>query len=275
MAEADILLAPSFPVKLVSKARRLKWFQCTNAGIDTVLPIRDQLNELIITNARGVHGELIADYVIAGITMLHWDFPRFMREQARKEWRDRSITLLAEQTLGVVGLGSIGAAIARRAKGAGMRVIGCKRDVTEPVPYVDELLPSSGLEELLTLSDFVVLAVPRIPETERLIGRAQFRQMRRTAFLVNIARGAVVAESELIEALVSGEIAGALLDVFEQEPLPAESPLWTMPNVIVTPHVAGWRSDYDRRTLDIFSENIHCFLEDPPLQNVIDLSRGC
>ena len=129
----------------------------------------------------------------------------------------------------------MGAAIARRGKSAGMTVVGSKRDVTQSVACVDRLFPPNGLTELLQLSDFVVLAVPQVPETTGLIGREQIRLMRRAAFLVNIARGSVVVESELIEALRAGTIAGALLDVFEREPLPADSPLWTMPNVIVTP----------------------------------------
>ncbi|WP_139044190.1 D-2-hydroxyacid dehydrogenase [Allomesorhizobium alhagi] len=274
VAKADVLLAPDFPVEFFDKTRRLRWFQCTNAGVDSILPIRDRMNDLIITNVRGIHGELIADFVIGGMSMLHWDFPRFMREQSRKEWHGRSVAPLAELTLGVVGLGSIGAAIARRGKSAGMTVIGSKRDVTEPIPGVDRVFPPNGLAELLELSDFVVLAVPHVPETERLIGREQLRLMRRTAFLINVARGAVVAESELIEALQAGIIAGALLDVFEREPLSVDSPLWTMPNLIMTPHVAGWSNDYNARVFDIFSDNLRRFLENKPLRNVVDVKRG-
>ncbi|MFB6418791.1 D-2-hydroxyacid dehydrogenase [Bradyrhizobium tunisiense] len=274
VAEADVLLAHSFPVEAFDKARRLRWFQCGSAGVDSVMPIRNRIGDLIVTNARGMHGEVIADFVVAGMTMMHWDFPRFMREQSRKEWRPRSVAPLAERTLGVLGLGSIGAAIARRAKSAGMRVIGSKRDVAEPIAGVDRLFPPEGLAELLQLSDFVVLAVPHVPETARLIGREQLQLMRRTAFLINIARGSVVAESDLIEAIQEGAIAGALLDVFEREPLPADSPLWTLPNVIVTPHVAGWLSDYNARVFEIFSDNLQRFLEKKPLCNVVNLKRG-
>ncbi|UWU75861.1 D-2-hydroxyacid dehydrogenase [Bradyrhizobium huanghuaihaiense] len=275
VAEADVLLASRFPIEDFDKARRLRWFQSTAAGVDKILPIRDRLGDLIVTNARGLHGEVIADFVMAGMTMMHWDFPRLMREQSRKEWPDpRYIAPLAERTLGVVGLGSIGAAIARRGKSAGMTVVGSKRDVTKPIEGVDRLFPSDGLAELLQLSDFVVLAVPHIPETTKLIGSEQLRLMRRTAFLINIARGSVVAESELIEALQAGTIAGAVLDVFEREPLPADSPLWTMPNVIVTPHVAGYASDYTTRLFEIFGDNLQRFIENKPLRNVVDLTRG-
>lgn len=274
MAEADVLLAHSFPVESFDKARRLRWFQCASAGVDSILPIRDRISDLIVTNVRGLHGETIADFVMAGMTMMHWDFPRFMRDQSRKEWHPRASAPLAERTLGVVGLGSIGTAIARRGKSAGMRVVGSKRDVTELIAGVDRLFPPEGLPELLQLSDFVVLAVPHVPETARLIGREQLQLMRPTAFLVNIARGSVVAESDLIEALQKGVIAGAVLDVFEREPLSADSPLWTLSNVIVTPHVAGWLSDYNARVLEIFSENLQRYLEKKPLHNAVDLKRG-
>ncbi|WP_050425981.1 D-2-hydroxyacid dehydrogenase [Bradyrhizobium tropiciagri] len=234
---ADVLLASRFPVEVFNKARRLRWFQFSKTGIDSVLPLRDRLGELLVTNARGTQSEIIADFVMAGITMMHWDFPRLMREQCRKEWRQREVAPLAQRTVGVVGLGSIGAAIPRRARSAGMTVVGSKRNVSEPVPGVNILLPPERLDDLLVLSDFVVLAVPHVPETIGLIGRNQLRLMRRTAFLVNIARGSVVVEDELVDELRLGTIGGALLDVFEREPLPVDSSLWTMSNVIVTPHI--------------------------------------
>lgn len=276
VAEADVILASAsrFPVQFFEKARRLRWFQSTIAGVDSILPIRNRIGDLIVTNARGIHGGLIADFVMTGIGMMHWDFPQFMRKQSRKEWHTRCVSPMAERTLGVVGLGSIGAEIARRGKSAGMTVVASKRDVTEPIAGVDRLFPPDGLAELLQLSDFVVLAVPHVPETNRLIGREQLRLMRRSAFLINVARGSVVAESELIEALQAGTIAGALLDVFEREPLAPESPLWTMPNVIITPHVAGYPSDYTARIFEIFADNLQRFLEQKPLRNVVDLKRG-
>lgn len=274
MTEADVLLAPRFPIDLFDKAHRLRWFQCSTAGIDSVLPIRGRIGDIIVTNARGIHGETIADFVMAGMVMMHWNFPRFMREQSRKEWHPRHVAPLAERTLGVVGLGSIGGAIARRGKGIGMTVIGSKRDVTQPIAGVDKIFPPNRLAELLQFSDFVVLAVPTIPETTKLIGREQLQLMRHTAFLVNIARGSVVVERELIEELRAGTISGALLDVFEREPLPVDSPLWTIPNVILTPHVAGYTSNYTSRVFEIFGENLQRFLENKALRNVCDLKRG-
>lgn len=274
IGEADALLAIRFPVEVFDQAKKLRWFQCTSAGVDSIFPIRDRVGHITVTNARGIHGDIITDFVMAGVTMLHWDFRRFLREQAERKWNPRFVAPLAEKTLGVVGLGSIGATIARRAKSAGMTVVGSKRDVSVPVHGVDRLFAPDALKDLLRHCDFVVLAVPATAETVGLIGAAEIRCMRREAFLINIARGNVVVEAELIKALREGSVAGAMLDVFEREPLPQDSPLWDMPNVIATPHVAGSPTNYTERVFSIFADNIERFLNGQALKNVVDLRRG-
>lgn len=274
LGEADALLGFRFPVEMFDQAQRLRWFQCTGAGVDSMFPIRDKAVHITVTNARGIHGDIIADYVMAGATMLHWDFRSFLSDQAKGKWHSRSVAPLAEKTLGVVGLGSIGSTIARRAKSAGMTVLGSKSDTSTPIDRVDRLFGSDGLKDLLALCDFVVLAVPATPHTVGLIGAAELASMRRDAFLINIARGTVVVETELIDALRSGTIAGAMLDVFEREPLPRESPLWDMPNVIATPHVSGTPTNYTERVFSIVSENIERFLKGQTLRNIVDLQRG-
>ncbi|MDE5464847.1 D-2-hydroxyacid dehydrogenase [Bradyrhizobium sp. CSS354] len=274
IGEADALLASRFPVELFNKAKKLRWFQCTNAGVDSILPIRDRAGHIAVTNARGIHGDIITDFVMAGVTMLHWDFRRFLQEQAERKWNPRYVAPLAEKTLGVVGLGSIGATIARRAKSAGMTVVGSKRDISIAVEGVDHLFASDRLAELLPLCDFVVLAVPATADTIGLIGAAEFARMRGDAFLVNIARGNVVVEADLIKALQTREIAGAMLDVFEHEPLSQDSPLWDMPNVIATPHVAGSPTNYTERVFSIFGDNIGHFLKNEPMRNAVDMRRG-
>lgn len=276
VAEADIILGSvgRFPAKLFEKARRLRWFQATGAGVESLLPARDRIGHVVFTNAKGLHGEIIADFVMTGIGMMHWSFPQFIREQLSQQWNPRWFEPIADKTMGVVGLGSIGAAIGRRGKSAGMTVVGMKRDTTHPVDGIDRLLPPDGLDELLQTSDFVVLAVPHVPETTGLIGREQFERMRRGAFLINIARGSVVVERELIAALTEGTIAGAVLDVFEREPLPSDSPLWMMPNVLITPHISGSPTGYAPRVFEIFSDNLQRLIERKPLRNVIDLNRG-
>ncbi|MER8747477.1 D-2-hydroxyacid dehydrogenase [Mesorhizobium sp. M1004] len=274
IGEADALLAFRFPVEVFDKAKKLRWFQCTGAGIDSIFPIRERVGHLKVTNARGIHGDVIADYVMAGVTMLHWDFRRFLQEQKDRQWNPRFIAPLADKTLGVVGLGAIGGTIARRAKSAGMTVVGSKRDVSVPIDGVDRLFPSGALEEMLPLCDFVVLALPAKPDTVGFIGAADIARIRPHAFLINIARGSVIVEAELIKALQSRAIAGAMLDVFEREPLPQESPLWDMPNVIATPHVAGSPTNYTERVFSIFADNLDRFLKGQALTNVVDLSRG-
>lgn len=271
---ADALFASRFPVELLEQTKKLRWFQSTRAGVDCVIPIREKLGHVTVTNARGIHGDIIADFVMGGVTMLHWDFRRLFREQAERKWSPRYVAPLAEKTLGVVGLGSIGATIARRAKSAGMTVVGSKRDVSVPVDGVNRLFAPEALEELLPLCDFVVLAVPATPETIGLFGGAEIARMRSSAYLINIARGSVVVEAELIQALKANTIAGAMLDVFESEPLPKDSPLWSMPNVIATPHVAGSSISYVDRVFSIFSDNLERFLQGQQLMNVVDLKRG-
>ena len=274
IGEADALLAFRFPAEVFHKAKKLRWFQCTGAGIDSLFPVRDKVSHISVTNARGIHGEIIADYVMAGVTMLHWDFGRFLREQEQKTWSPRFVTPLSEKKLGVVGLGSIGSTIARRAKSTGMTVIGSKRDISVPVEGVDRLFSAESVREMLPLCDFVVLALPSTPDTIGHIGAKELACIRKDAFLINIARGNVIVEAELIKSLETRAIAGAMLDVFEREPLPKESPLWKMPNVIVTPHVAGSPTQYAERVFEIFAENIDRFLKAEPLKNLVDLKRG-
>jgi phosphoglycerate dehydrogenase-like enzyme len=274
IGEAEALLSFRFPVEVFDQAHKLCWFQSTGAGVDSMFPIRDRAGHLTVTNARGIHGDLIADYVMAGATMLHWNFRGFLRDQAERQWNPRPIRPLADMTLGVVGLGAIGATIARRAKSADMTVVGSKRDVSVPVEGVDRLFAADALAQMLPLCDFVVLAMPATPDTVGFIGAREFAHMRRGAFLINIARGSVVVEADLIAALRSGAIAGALLDVFEKEPLPQDSPLWDMPNVIVTPHASGTPTGYMQRVFSIVAENIERYLTGQALKNVVDLRRG-
>lgn len=274
IGDAEILLSNRFPAELVGQARHLKWFQCTMAGVDSALSVRDQISDVIISNARGIHGAVIADYVIAGMTMLHWNFPAYLQDQKEKLWRAHPVTPLAEMTCGVIGLGSIGATIAQRAKSAGMRVLGSRRDTTQTVEGVDQIFALDDLDTMLPECDFVVLALPATAQTVGVIDAKTFAAMKSSAIFVNIARGNIVVEKDLVAALQNGIIGGALLDVFEVEPLPAPSPLWTMPNVIVTPHAAGYPSDYAGRAAQIFTDNIGRYLSGAPLKNVVDPQRG-
>jgi len=180
---------------------------------------------------------------------------------------------LPEATALVVGVGGIGAEVARLASAFGIRVIGIDERRTAPPLGVAELHRSAALDEQLPRADFVILTVPHTPETEGFMNRARFRRMKRTAFFINIGRGMTTRLDDLAAALQAGEIAGAGLDVFEQEPLPAEHPLWTLPGVLITPHTAGYGPYLDERRYEVFTDNCRRFLAGEPLRNLVDKSR--
>ena len=185
--EAEVIMASKFPVETLARARRLRWIQLTSAGAEHLVPVRDVLGGVIVTNASGVHAALAADYVFGVLVMLQWGFPQLLRRQQAREWGFQFTPPLAGKTLGIVGLGSIGAEVARRAPAFGMTVIGLRRQ-PGPVDGVDRVLGPSGLPELLRDSDALVLSVPGTAETHGMIGEPELRMMRRGAFLINIAR---------------------------------------------------------------------------------------
>jgi len=271
--DAEVLLAWRFPLHALKRARRLRWIQLTSAGVDHVVDAAGDLGGVVVTNARGIHAALMADYTIGAVVMLQWNVRRLLRNQAARVWRHQYTEPLAGKTLGVVGLGSIGGEIARRGAAMGMRVLGMRRD-PRPAAGVERMFGPAELREMLASCDFVVLVVPGTASTRGMIGEGELRSMRPSAFLVNVARGSVVDEPALVRALEEGWIAGAALDVFATEPLPPASPLWSMDNVIVTPHVAGEPAEYAHRAFEVFAQNIVRWRDGRPLQNVVDLTRG-
>ncbi len=272
-AGAEIILASPFPVDALAGATGLRWIQCTNAGVDFLVPARAHLDGVVVTNVSGMHGSVMADYAIGVMVMLQWNFRGLFAEQQARKWRARYVEPLEGKTLGIVGLGSIGTTIARRAGALGLRVVGVKRS-PEPVEGVDHVHGPAELGAVLPQCDFVLLAVPSTAETRRMIGAPELGAMRKGAFLINVARGDIVDEAALIQALESGHLGGAALDVFAVEPPAPDNPLWSMPNVIVTPHVAGAPAMYVERAFEIFAENLERFRSGMPLRNVVDLALG-
>ena len=270
---ADAVIAWKLPLEVLPRAKRLRWIQLTSAGAEQLLPARDMLRDVVVTNTRGIHVDLMADYALGVLVMLQWDFPRMLRDQQARTWDQRLALPLAGRTLGVVGAGAIGGEIVRRAAAFGMDVIAVRR-TPGAVEGAREVVTAGRLRQALPQCDFVVLVVPVTDATRGMIGAAELHAMKRTAFLVNIARGSVVDEAALITALRQGVIAGAALDVFDEEPLPADSPLWALPNVILTPHVAGEPADYARRVADVFLDNVARWRRQEPLRNVVDFERG-
>ncbi len=273
LPEAEILLGFRFPVESLARRKRLRWIQVTSAGAEFLLPLRSELEGVAITNGRGIHGAPIAEYVMAAMTMLQSDFPAFLRAQGQNRWVRRPVETLKGRTIGIMGLGAIGAEIAVRAAAFGMRVLGVTRSASA-VPGCTAVRTSADLAQTLAECDFVAVTLPLTEATRGFLDEAAFAAMKDGAYLVNVSRGGVVDERAMTKALASGRLAGACVDVFEVEPLPADSALWSMPNVIVTPHIAGMRSDYVDRLLDLFVANLDAYQRGAPLANVVDLTRG-
>jgi len=252
----------------------VRWIHSISAGVDHVLDEGVRAHPAVLTNARDVFAIPIAEMVVAYILMIVKRLPEFLANQREGHWRKLALREAAGLTVGIIGLGSIGAEIAHRCSALGMRVIATRRQVIQPIADVALLLPPERLAELLTAADFIVIATPLTPETRGMIGVAQLQLMRASAWFINIARGPIVDEEALIQALHEGWIAGAALDVFAQEPLPVTSPLWQMSNVILTPHNSWNTPHLEEREATLFIANLQRYLRGEPLQNVIDKTRG-
>ena len=284
LPEAEIICSYWMPANWRQLAPHLHWLQCSSAGVDGLLPtgVLDADSEVIVTTATGVHATTISEYVFGSILMFNRNWPEMVRLQDRHvwprsaSWYNLGARELVDQTVGIIGLGHIGRRVAQLARAFGMHVLATRRTVSngEKDPDVDQLYPMEQLQELLRLSDYIVLAVPLTQETEKLMGEAELRVMPRNAYLVNVARGRVVDEEALIRALQERWIAGAGLDVTEEEPLPANSPLYSMPNVILTPHISGLSAHYDKRLTALFAENLQRYRSGQPLRNRYDPERG-
>lgn len=275
ISDADIFYGGRLTGEQWLRARRLTWIQVPWAGVNTLLATPGIAeSDVIVTNSSGIMADSVADQVMGAVLMLTRDLASQVRAQDRGEWaryetESPKRQLLRGKTIGILGFGSIGRAIAVRARAFGMRVIAMKRTVESIPPELDEAFGSDSLDALLAQSDVVVVALPLTPQTRGLLGREQFAHMKPTAHFVNIARGAVVREDALVDALRDGVIAAAALDVFENEPLPAESPLWSMPNVLVTPHSSGAFLGFGAASAELFIENLGRFVRGEELRNVV------
>lgn len=282
LADAEIACAPNRPAPLLALAPRLRWVAFWGAGLDRSLTPDLLARGLLVTNASGVHGPNIAEHVLAFMLMFSRRMPLHLRDQLRHQWAHHTSYAegpgeLSGQTLGILGLGRIGEALAARAKAFGMRVLATKRDVGTrhgAGTDVDALYPPDQLDALLRASDHVCVCLPYTPQTHHLLDARRLAEVRPTAYLYNIARGRIIDEAALVDALRAGRIAGAGLDVFETEPLPADSPLWDLENVLITPHVAGLTPHYFTRFAALFVDNLRRFLSGQPLRNLYDPARG-
>ena len=289
---AEVLYALS-DIPRPEQAPNLRWVQAHSAGVDQLRDHGLWDSDVVITTASGIHAPNIAQYVMA--QMLAWAnrVPKWLRFQAQSQWPENRWEKLVPdelrgKKLGIVGYGSIGREIARVARAFGMVVLASKRnarhleDTNYMVPDTGDprgelparIYPGEATRSMVAECDYVVITLPLTEKTHHLFDEEMLRAMPSNAFLINVGRGPVIEEADLVKALRKGWIAGAGLDVFEQEPLPPESPLWQLDNVIISPHISGFTPYYDDRATDLFCENLRRYLGGKPLLNVVDREHG-
>ena len=277
------------------QAPKLRWIQMNSAGMNHALHHRIvQAEDITVTSASGVHATNMAHYCLMMMLMFNYKVRMALQLQERAEWPDNAPERfmpidMDAQTVGIVGYGSIGRELARLCAAMGMTVLASKRDLAntaeenaygiagagDPAGDIpDRIYPADTIAAMAKDCDYLVTTVPRTAATEHLIGEEVLSAMKETAVLVNVSRGAIVDEKALITALSSGAIAGAALDVFEEEPLPSTSPLWNLENVVITPHISGFTRDYHRKAARVFKENLRRYLENRPLLNQLDRAKG-
>lgn len=276
--DAEVVLAGKMNREMMKAATQLKWIHTWGAGVDRLLVIPEiAMSSVILTNSRGVHPIQLSEHVMALMLAFTRNLKEYILYQSKGVWFRRewpSLHELKGKTVGIIGLGIIGREIAKKAKFFGMRVLASKRRMIKKPHFVDELYLSDALIHILKQSDFIVISCPLTPITKGMIGVNELKTMKKTAYIINIARGKIIQQQALIEALQKKWIAGAGLDVFEVEPLPSSSELWTMKNVIITPHVAGATINYAARVIKIFCNNLERYLENKSLINVVDKKAG-
>ncbi len=283
---AMVSLVPTAEVAFTSRltpaafaaARALRWVHSPAAGVGAMLFPAMQASPVLMTNSRGMSAVPVAEHALMLMLASARRLPEAIRAQDARRWicgELAGLPSLRGRTLAIVGLGAIGCELARIAAGLGMIVIGTRREADDPLPAgVAEAFGPDALPAVLARADFVVLAAPLTSGTRRMIGAAELRQMKPTAWLVNVARGRLIDEAALIEALTRGQIAGAALDVVEHEPLDPSSPLWGLPNVLITPHAAGFREDYWEEATRLFAGNLERYLRGEEMTNIVDKLAG-
>ncbi len=269
-ADADVLLRCGMLKHELSNALQgapqIEWIHTSTAGFDWVLVPEVEEREIVITRSPASKAIPIAEYVVAFIFLVAKRLPALARAQSAHQWIATNPDEVRGKTVGIIGAGAIGCEVARLCSALGMRVIGTKRH-PQPLPHFDRVMGTSDLPVVLNEADYVILSCPLTPETKNLIGSAQLQQMKPTAYLINIARGALIVEPELLQALRENWIAGACLDVFTEEPLPADSPFWDMENVVVTPHTTWGTPHSLDYVVEEFISNLDRRLAGSPLQN--------
>jgi len=282
LRDAEVIFTISLRPEQFARCRQLRWIHAPTAAVHQFQFPELIKSDVVLTNSTEVHGPVVAEHVIAQICALAKKIPQIAVLQQKHVWGQEVVwnsgpppREIAGATLGLIGLGSIGRRVAHMATALGMRVIAVREHIEKGTPEgVEKVFPPSQIDDLLRQSDFVVIAAPLIPATEKLINAECLRVMKPDAYLINVGRGPQVDEAALLEALRSRRIAGAALDVFEHEPLPADSPLWDLDNLLITPHTAGLSEKLWYRHYEHFSTNLRHYLAKEPLQYTVDKGKG-
>jgi phosphoglycerate dehydrogenase-like enzyme len=273
LGRCEALLAWRPPKRLAARAPRLRWIHSLTGGCEQWLASPDLPAEAVLTSARGSHRVQMPEHILAALFFVQKQLGPIALDQRERRWTRRINDTLAGKTLGILGLGAIGGEVARKAAALEMRVIGTRRE-PRPLPLVDRVWGPDGTAEVLSRSDFVLLLLPSTAETRGLMDARRLAQMKPTAFLLNFARGDLIVDDDLVGAVRERRIAGAVLDVFRTEPLPADSPFWTTDGITVFPHVGGLHPARDTLVADLWVENLRRFAAGHPLREIVDPARG-
>jgi phosphoglycerate dehydrogenase-like enzyme len=275
IVDADAYFGKVTP-ELLAAAGQLRWIQATSAGLDNYFFPELNAHEAQVTNMRGIYSDVIAEHVFAFLLSLSRGMQIYIRRQLERKWDKHNVDVIhvAGKTLGVLGLGGIGLAVASRGSAFGMRVLAVDTAPKDNPDFVERIYQPSQLKEMLAQVDYLTICVPHTSETDHLIDADALKAMKKTAIVINIGRGKVLDLNALTQALEAGDLAGAALDVFEEEPLPASHPLWGMENVIITPHTAAFSNEIEPRRYTLIVENVRRFCAGERLLNVVDKQVG-
>ena len=281
IGEVDAAFTPILTPEMVASAHRLRWVHSPAAAVEGLLPLAAlEARNVLVTNSKGIQAVPIAEHVMGGILMLSRKFDRTLDAQRKQQWIQNDLAgdwpwLLHGQRMTIVGLGTIGMEIAKRAAAFGIHITGVRRNVQAPTPsFVDRVVGPDQLDRALANCDILVLSAPGVSSTHRMIGAAQIALLNRGALLVNVARAGIVDDGAMRSALGSGQLGGAVLDVFYREPLDPSDGLWTMRNVVVTPHSSGFRASHWDDVSALFAENLGRYLRGEVLLNAVDMAAG-
>ena len=273
LGRCDALLAWRPPPRLAARAPRLRWIHSLTVGVEQWLASPDLPPGAVLTCARGSHRLSMPENILGALFLVQKQFADIVLDQRERRWRRRVNDTLAGKTLGILGLGTIGTEVARKAAALEMRVLGASRS-GRPSPIVERVWGPDGIAEVFAASDFVLLLLPSTRETRGIINRRTLSLMKPSAYLLNFARGDLIVDEDLVEVVRAHRIAGAVLDVFKTEPLPADSPLWITEGIVILPHVGGLHPERDTLVAEGWLENLRRFVAGQPLRNVVDRALG-